>query len=374
MFSICQLMYICQQIIIWLFIPMEQTKSSRLPLLFLSALLIGLVTYVQWPETESEKKRYQRIVTVKTAQVIDAEFSDEFEALGTSLANESVIITSQRSDIVEQVLFNDGDIVKKGQILVELRKEAEQANVRELQANLKESSAQLTRYNELRKQDVASIAQLEEQQAKTESIQARLKNVQAELAKLTIKAPFDGQLGFRNVSVGSSVKNGDVITSLDDLSTIKVDFFIPEQYLPTIKVKQVINSRNVAYPGVTFKGIISSISPRIDAKTRMVKVRALLPNDEGKLRPGMLMAITIKRKVEHVLQLPETAVIPFEDSHFVFLNNDGVVARTPIVIGRRKPGVVEIISGLNAGDEVVTEGALKLRDGSSIKVKSEEGK
>ncbi|WP_185962595.1 efflux RND transporter periplasmic adaptor subunit [Thalassomonas sp. M1454] len=353
---------------------MEQTKSSRLPLLFLSALLIGLVTYVQWPETESEKKRYQRIVTVKTAQVIDAEFSDEFEALGTSLANESVIITSQRSDIVEQVLFNDGDIVKKGQILVELRKEAEQANVRELQANLKESSAQLTRYNELRKQDVASIAQLEEQQAKTESIQARLKNVQAELAKLTIKAPFDGQLGFRNVSVGSSVKNGDVITSLDDLSTIKVDFFIPEQYLPTIKVKQVINSRNVAYPGVTFKGIISSISPRIDAKTRMVKVRALLPNDEGKLRPGMLMAITIKRKVEHVLQLPETAVIPFEDSHFVFLNNDGVVARTPIVIGRRKPGVVEIISGLNAGDEVVTEGALKLRDGSSIKVKSEEGK
>lgn len=350
---------------------MAQSKSSRLPLLFLSALLIGLVAYVQWPKTDSQKSRFQRVVMVKTAPVIDAEFSDEFEALGTTIANEAVIITSQRSDIVEGVFFNDGDVVKKGQILVELRKEAEQANVRELKANLKESSAQLTRYNELRKQDVASVAQLEEQQAKTESIQARLKNSQAQLAKLSIKAPFDGQLGFRNVSVGSSVKNGDVITSLDDLSMVKVDFFIPEQYLSTINVKQSINARNVAYPDVVFKGVVSSISPRLDTKTRMIKVRALIPNKESKLRPGMLMAITIKRKVEHVLQLPESAIIPFEDSHFVFVNKDGVAVRTPIIIGRRKPGIVEVISGIEEGTSVVTEGALKLRNGSSIAVKTE---
>lgn len=353
---------------------MAQSKASRLPLFILSALLICLVAYVQWPKTDNKQGRFQRVVTVKTAPVIDAEFSDEFEALGTSIANESVIITSQRSDIVEGVFFNDGDVVKKGQILVELRKEAELANVRELQANLKESSAQLTRYNELRKQDVASVAQLEEQQAKTESIQARLRNSQAQLAKLSIKAPFDGQLGFRNVSVGSSVKNGDMITSLDDLSTIKVDFFIPEQFLSTINVKQTINARNVAYPGVIFKGEVSSISPRLDTKTRMVKVRALLPNKAGKLRPGMLMSITIKRKIEHVLQLPESAIIPFEDSHFVFVNNDGVAVRTPVVIGRRKPGIVEVISGVELGEKVVIEGALKLRSGSKINIKTQESK
>lgn len=351
---------------------MAPSKYSRLPLFFLSVLLLGLIAYIQWPKTETKQNRYQRVVMVKTTQVINAEFSDEFEALGTSIANESVIITSQRSDIVERVLFNDGDTVKKGQILVELRKEAEQANVAELQANLKESSAQLTRYHNLIKLDAASVAKLEEQQAKTESIKARLRNSQAQLAKLSIRAPFDGQLGFRNVSVGSSVKNGDIITSLDDLSVIKVDFFIPEQFLSTIQVKQIINARNVAYPGVTFEGVISSISPRLDTETRMVKVRAILSNKAKRLRPGMLMAITIKRKVEYVLQLPESAIIPFEDSHFVFVNIDGVATRTPVVIGRRKPGVVEVISGVEQGAEVVIEGALKLRDGSNITVKTEE--
>ncbi len=351
---------------------MANSRTARLPLILLAMLLVALLIYLQWPQTTEVQERYQRVENVNTTILKKAEFSDEIEALGTAKANEEVIITSQRSDIVEAVYFNDGDKVKKGAILVELRKAAEQANVGELQANLDESTSQLRRYKTLRKQNVASVAQLDEQQAKTAAIRSQLKNVQAELEKLTIRAPFDGQLGFRNVSVGASVKNGDKITSLDDLTLIKADFSIPEQFLPTISIGQKINARNIAYPNVTFVGKISSISPRVDPVTRTVQVRAVIPNQDLKLRSGMLMAITIKRYTENILQLPENAIIPFEDKHFVFVVKDNVAVRTNIVIGRRKPGIVEVISGLDVGAEVVTEGALKLRDGSKVKVKGQE--
>ncbi|MEW6999388.1 efflux RND transporter periplasmic adaptor subunit [Colwelliaceae bacterium BS250] len=353
---------------------MEKSNSSRLPLILLSILLISLLVYLQWPSSQEQQKRVARASSVKVDKVIHADFIDSFEALGTAKANEEVIITSQRSDIIESIHFSDGNKVKKGDVLVELKKAAEQANVRELQANLAESSAQLKRFKALRKQDVASVAQLDEQQAKTDAIKARLKNVQAELEKLTIRAPFDGQLGFRNVSVGASVQNGDIITSLDDITFIKADFAVPEQFLPTISIGQTVSGKNIAYPGVIFTGKVASISPRIDAVTRTAQVRAIIPNQAGKLRPGMLMGISITRKVVQIMQIPESAVIPFEDQHFVFVINDNIAKRQPIVIGRRKPGIVEVVSGLEIDQVVVTEGALKLRDGALVKIKNQDAK
>ncbi|TLU64768.1 efflux RND transporter periplasmic adaptor subunit [Thalassotalea litorea] len=347
---------------------MENQNASRLPLIILAVVLSALIVYLQWPEESAEQERGARQVTVKTSPVIRAEFSDEFEALGTANANEQVMITAQYSDIVQSIYFDDGDKVERGDVLVQLANAEELAKVKELQSNLDEAESQLKRYNNLLDRNVGSISQRDEQLSKTQSIRAQLKSAQAVLDNLTIKAPFAGQLGFRQVSVGALISNGDVITSLDDLETIKVDFAIPERFLPTVSVGQTITARNVAYPDESFKGTVTGISSRVNSMTRTIQIRAKLPNMEGKLRPGMLMGIAIKRKVEEIMQLPESAVIPFEDSHFVFVAEQGVAKRKPVIIGRRKPGIVEIISGLDLAEDVVVEGALKLRDGSQVKI------
>ncbi|OUS23311.1 hypothetical protein A9Q98_15690 [Thalassotalea sp. 42_200_T64] len=347
---------------------MENSPSSRLPLIVLSLMLAALLVYLNWPETEQNNQHFSRVVSVKTAALMMAEFSDEFEALGTAKANEEVIITAQYSDIIESIHFDDGDTVKKGDILVELAKAEEQAKVKEYQANLDESTAQLDRFKELLKKNVGSIAQRDEQRAKVESIKAQLLSAKAVLDNLTIRAPFDGQLGFRQVSVGALIENSDVITSLDDVKTIKVDFAIPERFLTTVNVGQLIAATNVAYPGLKFNGKVTSIASRVDTITRTIQIRAEISNLNGKLRPGMLMSIIVERNVERILLLPEGGVIPFEDRHFVFVVEDDTAKRVNVVVGRRKPGIVEIASGLAEGTQVVVEGALKLRDGAKVKV------
>lgn len=345
---------------------MEQSSTSRLPLIFISGVLIALLVYLNWPSQQSSKTRSARVISVKTTPVIKAEFSDEFEALGTAKANEDVILTAQYSDIVKTIHFDDGDDVKKGDIIVELAKAEEQAKVKELLANLDESSAQLNRYRELMKKGVGSIAQLEEQKAKVDSILAQVKSAEAVLDNLTIRAPFDGKLGLRQVSVGALIKNGDSITSLDDLSIIKVDFSIPERFITTVDIGQLIAATNIAYPDQQFFGKVTSISTRVDIETRTVQIRAQIPNKDLKLRPGMLMSIVLERNVEQVLQLPESAVIPYEDKHFVFVVEGDTAKRVDVVVGRRKPGIVEISSGLAEGTGVVVEGALKLRNGAKV--------
>lgn len=347
---------------------MENNSPSKLPLILLSLLLVVFIIYLFIPSQENTRKRQARVVTVKTVPVINAEFTDEVEALGTAKANEDVIITAHYSDVVQSIHFNDGDKVNKGQILVELMKNEEVAKVDELQANLTESKSQLKRYQELVEKSVASISVLEEQRSKTQALQAQLDSAKAVLNNLTIRAPFDGQLGFREVSVGTSISNGDTITSLDDLTIIKVDFSIPERFLPTLSVGQNISARSIAYANREFAGKITSIASRVDPQTRTLFVRAKIANDDLKLLPGMLMAITIVRNVDNALQLPESAIIPFEDRHFVFVIEDNIAKRRYIETGRRKPGVVEVLSGISENENVVIEGALKLREGAKVRV------
>jgi len=299
------------------------------------------------------------------AQVND--FKDTVESLGSAIANEQVFITSKSSDLVEQISFEDGQAVKAGQVLVRLNSQEENAKVKELEANLAESVAQLNRLQDLYKKKATSKSVVEEQEAKTKAIGAQLMSAKTKLFDLTIKAPFDGVLGFREISLGAYISAGDVITSLDDLSQVKVDFNIPERFFTTLKVGQKVEAKNAAYDEV-FTGEISSIDSRIDPTTRMVKVRALIPNDEQKLRAGMLLKITVERQVEQVLMVPESAIIPIENDHFVFTISEGKAKKTQVTIGRRQPGVVEILDGLNEGQGVVTEGALKLRDGSAVNV------
>lgn len=341
---------------------------SRLPLFIIVAILVALITYLQWPEAKQEKSTFKRVVAVKMVPVLLAEFIESVEAVGTARANEQVVITSKYSDLVDEIYFDDGQRVKKGAKLVKLNDQEELAKVNELKANLSESQAHLKRLSELLASRATSKSLVEQQEAKTKAIEAQLVSARAKLNDLTIRAPFAGVLGFREASKGAYIDAGDVITSLDDLSIIKVDFHLPERLLTHIHVGQQVSAINSAYKDKEFIGKITAIDSRIDSSTRSIKVRATISNKALKLHPGMLLNISVLLQVENILQLPESSIIPIEDIHYVFVEKEGKAIRKAIKIGRRHPGLVEVLSGLVEGEHVVVEGALKLRDGSAVSI------
>ncbi|MFT6692965.1 MAG: membrane fusion protein (multidrug efflux system) [Colwellia sp.] len=350
------------------------TFTSRLPLFILVAILVSLIIYLQWPEAKQEKSKFKRVVAVKMVPVVLAEFIESVEAVGTARANEQVIITSKYSDLVDEIYFDDGQNVKKGALLVKLNNQEELAKVNELTANLSESKAHLKRLTELLSSRATSKSLVEQQQAKTKAIEAQLVSANAKLNDLTLRAPFSGVLGFREVSKGAYIDAGNVITSLDDLSSMKVDFYLPERLLTYIHVGQQVTAFNSAYQDKEFIGKITALDSRIDSSTRSIKVRATINNKALKLRPGMLLNINVLLQVENILQLPESSIIPIESSHYVFVVKEEKAVRKAIKIGRRHPGVVEVISGLLEGEQVVVEGALKLRDGSVVSIVGQEDK
>ena len=346
----------------------KEALVSRLPLFTIIIVLISLIAYLTWPEKQVEKSQYKRFVAVKMTPVILTDFIESVEAVGTASANEQVKITSINSDLVDEVYFSDGEKVKKGELLVTLNNQEEHAKVSELSANLLESQAHLKRLSDLLLSNATSMSLVEQQVAKTKAIEAQLLSAQARLNDTSIRAPFAGVLGFREISRGAYIDAGTIITSLDDLSQIKVDFYLPERLFTKINIDQKITAFNTAYDEKAFVGKVIAIDSRIDPKTRSMKVRAIIANPSGKLRPGMLLNISVLLQIEKIFQLPESAIIPIEDKHYVFVVNEEKALRKRIEIGRRHPGFVEISSGLIEGELVVVEGALKLRDGTAVTI------
>jgi membrane fusion protein (multidrug efflux system) len=346
----------------------KEALVSRLPLFTIIIVLISLIAYLTWPEKQVEKSQYKRFVAVKMTPVILTDFIESVEAVGTASANEQVKITSINSDLVDEVYFSDGEKVKKGELLVTLNNQEEHAKVSELSANLLESQAHLKRLSDLLLSNATSMSLVEQQVAKTKAIEAQLLSAQARLNDTGIRAPFAGVLGFREISRGAYIDAGTIITSLDDLSQIKVDFYLPERLFTKINIDQKITAFNTAYDEKAFVGKVIAIDSRIDPKTRSMKVRAIIANPSGKLRPGMLLNISVLLQIEKIFQLPESAIIPIEDKHYVFVVNEEKALRKRIEIGRRHPGFVEISSGLIEGELVVVEGALKLRDGTAVTI------
>ncbi|MBC3764851.1 efflux RND transporter periplasmic adaptor subunit [Neptunicella marina] len=346
------------------------TQRLRIsPLVWAACALLAVVVYLYLPKEQVEEKRQRAASPVSVYQVSQDRFEVIIEALGTAVANEAVTITAQTSDVVEQINFTDGQLVKAGQLLLSLNSREEKARVNELQVNLAEAKRQLNRISNLAKGNAASQQLLDEQQAKVKGLKAQLEVANTKLAELEVRAPFDGRLGIRNVSKGALVRPGDRITTLDDIHQVKVDFSVAEAYLAGVQVGQLIQATSVAYPGQTFDGKIASIDSRIDPITRAIKVRALVDNPDYQLRPGMLLQINIQREVLNTLVVPESAIIPIQDKQYVYVVKDGKTAvQKEVTVGYRKPGWAQISSGLNAGEQVVSEGSLRLSDGAAVSI------
>jgi len=309
---------------------------------------------------------------VVVARVSRAPFRDAVEALGTVLASESVTITARRAAHVVAIHFDDGQETQAGASLVSLSAAEERALLDEAQAVQVERAAAYERALEMRTQGIAAGSDLDTAKAQVDSAIARVRMLEAMLADFELRAPFAGQLGLRQVSLGAFVQPGTPITTLDDLSVVRVDFTIPEAWLGDVRIGMPIAARTIAFPGRAFPGTISAIDTRLDPQTRSATVRARVPNDERLLRPGMLMRLLVDRGENAVLQVPEASLLQQGAEHYVFTVDDRSIAqRTPVTIGRRRAGRVEVLEGLVEDQRLVLEGLVRVQSGLPVQVVTE---
>ncbi|MDW8478954.1 MAG: efflux RND transporter periplasmic adaptor subunit [Xanthomonadales bacterium] len=314
--------------------------------------------------------RGEGAVPVVATRVTAVSWQDSVQALGTAQANESVTITAKVADVVTRVAFRDGEEVAAGQLLVALSDRAEVAQLEEAQAALVDAERQHARTRELVQAGMLNASALDQQTALRDAARARVEALRARLADRVITAPFAGVLGLRRVSPGSLVAPGTPITTLDDVSRIKLDFSIPETFLAALAVGQEIRARSAAYPDRAFRGTVRAIDSRVDPVTRTITVRAELPNPERLLRPGMLLVVELLGPPRRALVLPELAVFQIGSRHYAFRIDEETMRaeQRELEIGGRRSGEVEVREGLAEGDLVVVEGALRLRTGSPVRL------
>jgi membrane fusion protein, multidrug efflux system len=303
---------------------------------------------------------------VTTTVLAPAPWSDTFEAIGTTTARESVTVTAKVSETVTAVRFDSGQRVSAGQVLVTLSQGAQTAGLEEAAASYREAQALYERQRALGARQLVSASQLDAQRATRDAAKGRLDILRAQAGDRVISAPFDGVLGLRQVSPGSLVTPGTVITTVDDVSTIKLDFSVPESQLSALAVGQSVQTRSDAFPGETFTGTITSIGSRVDPGSRALSARAEIPNADARLRPGMLLRVLLSLPSRTTLQVPELSLQQVGQQAFVFRVNGDKVDQVPVRIGARRPGWVELLDGVKAGDRVVVEGIVKLKPGAKI--------
>ena len=302
---------------------------------------------------------------------------DRVEALGTLRANESVEITAAVTDTITAVNFTDGQAVRAGDILVEMTSAEEHAQREEELSRRDEARKQYERVAPLVERGAAARSLLDQRERELATAEARLLAIESRLADRLITAPFSGVVGLRNISPGALVEPGDPITTLDDTGVMKLDFTVPSVHLATLVPGTPIVAVTPAYPDERFKGTIASIDSRVDPLTRALLVRALLDNPEGRLKPGLLMSVEIRKNERQAVMVPEEALIPTGESNVVLVVVDTgtdppVAERREVRIGGRRVGEVEILQGVQPGEQVITHGTLKVRPGQPVSILGED--
>lgn len=340
------------------------------PLSLVAVILAAIIGWLYF--YSGDQAGGQRPMSAPTVVVTDArtmEFRDTIQGLGTAKANQSVNIMARVSQTVREIHFADGQEVAKGDLLIVLNDREERARTQELEFRLAEARRQLERLRELARENAASRSMIDEQEVRVEQTSAELAVARSRLDEMRILAPFAGRLGIRQVSIGSLARPGDVVTTLDALDPIYVDFSVPELYLPSLEPGQRVSASSAAYEGRVFEGVIMSLASRVDPVTRSIQVRAQIQNESRELRPGMLLNVELERSIDFTLMVPESAVIPIRNEHHVYrVNEDSRAEMTVVTVGRRLPGWVEILSGVTEGEKVIVEGTVQVRDGLPVNV------
>jgi membrane fusion protein (multidrug efflux system) len=321
------------------------------------------------PVVAKKEKEPQKSVPVEAAAVIKGPLTEQVTAVGSLRSDESVVISSEIAGRINEVHFKEGTPVERGAPLITLDDSVYQAELHQAEAKrlLAEQSNQ--RVTELFSRKIAAASTKDEAESNLAVSNAAMELAKAHIDKTRIVAPFAGIVGLRQVSVGEYITPGQALVGLDAIEQIKVDFKVPEKYLPTVHTGQLIEIKVDAYPGQTFKGEVYAIDPRVDIEGRSVFIRARVPNKEQQLRPGQFARVTLIHEVKpDALTVPEAAIVPKGEDQFVFKVVDGKAQLSRVSIGTRREGRVELVEGVAAGELVITAGQLKIRDGAAVTV------
>ncbi|WP_163832843.1 efflux RND transporter periplasmic adaptor subunit [Spartinivicinus ruber] len=305
-------------------------------------------------------------------------FVEKIEALGTLRANEAVTLSSTVTETITAIHFNDNQRVKAGNVLVEMTNAEEHAQLEEARSTLEEAKRQYERVQSLVRSNLASKSLLDQRRVTYETAQAKFHATQSRLADRLIIAPFNGVVGLRNISVGSLVTPGDPITTLDDDSVMKLDITVPAVFLGTLKPGLEVKAKSREVNNNFFQGKIISIDSRINPITRSIIVRAVLPNKQQRLKPGMLMMVELRKPAQKSLMLPEEALVQEGFNKYAFVVNTTkkppTVEKRKLITGSRRPGAIVVQRGLRPGEIVVTHGVMRLNNGSSVKILAQQAK
>ncbi len=314
--------------------------------------------------------------TVKTGRIVETR-----EAVGTVRAFESITVTARVAGVIANIDFDEGAKVKSGDVLVTLDAEERRADIEAAIAESRRASAQrneigtrLERAQTLRRSGAGTEAQVEDLTAQLRTLEsaiasaeARRKAAEARLEDLIIRAPFAGRVGTRSVSLGAYVSPGTRITTLDDLSRVRLDFSVPENLLGRLKAGQVVKATSVAFRDRIFEGRVSVVDTRVDPLTRTVRLTAEFPNGDEALKPGMFLSVALEVTTkDDAVVVPEEAVVSEGLRHLVYPVRDRIVERRVVRIGQRQAGKVEILEGLKPGETIVVMGLQRIRPGAPV--------
>ncbi len=310
-----------------------------------------------------------KTVAVEAAKVVAAPLSEQVTAVGTLLSNEAVTVSAEIAGRLQEVHFEEGRAVEKGAPLFTLDDSVYRAQLADAEAKLKLAEQTHQRTTQLFKNKYATAQSADEATSNLAVSSAAVELARVQLDKTRIVAPFSGIVGLRRVSAGEYITAGQPLVNLEAIDPVKADFRVPEKFLPAIRVGQTIRIKVDAFPEDNFEGKVYAIDPRLDVAGRSLLVRAMVPNSDQRLRPGLFARVTVLLQLkEDALSVPEQALVPQGDDQFVFKIVGGKALMTKVVTGTRRDGRVEIVEGLAVGDEVVTAGQLKIRDGSPVSV------
>jgi membrane fusion protein (multidrug efflux system) len=308
---------------------------------------------------------------VSVATATPRDFADDIEVLGVAKGLQSVTLTAATTQLVQRVRFTDGQTVARGAVLVELKNTEQDAGLVQARAKLVEAGRAYDRYRKLGDEGYASKAAIDQYEAAYLSAKADVSAAEGRQGDRMIRAPFAGVVGISDIAPGALVNPGAPIVTLDDLTAIRVDFQAPERYLAQIREGQAITASVDAYPGQPVRGRIAKLDTRVDERTRAITARAVFPNPQRRLKPGMMIRVAISRGVRQGLGLPESAISVQGDSAFVFViktaGGRSTVEQRPVVTGVRQDGFVEIREGLDRGERVVADGLNKVQTGQPVR-------
>jgi membrane fusion protein (multidrug efflux system) len=312
---------------------------------------------------------------VEVGKVETTRLEDDTQAVGTLRSRQGVVLRPETSGRIQSLSFTDGQRVRKGQLLVQLDDTLQRAQLKQAEASAAIARTNLQRSRELAAQNFVSQSAVDQNGAALEVALAQVQLAQAQLQRMQVLAPFDGIVGIRSVNVGDYVKDGADLVTVEDLTSVWVDFRLPERFVARVRPGQAVELTLDAMPGRTFTARIDALDSQLDANGRSVLVRARLNNTTGALRSGMFARVRAVFEVRQAARVvPEEALVPVGERQFVFRVVDGpdggkVAQRVAVKVGVRLPGKAEIVEGLQSGEAIVVAGQSRLMRGDSIPVR-----